>query len=155
MIINYTGQTIIVNLSQPLLGRSPEDHSLIKNYIPNEKSIILGDKQHADHNLTSKTNMYIMTENCTHSGHFAFSMMRSLPMDPIIYVGIKKGNDVIFSQSDLLPSDVDFGLAKLLDQSNFWVMLMNPLFFVILMFIIVFTVIIGATLSIWLIYHNL
>lgn len=136
MIINYTGQNIIVNVDE----LHNVDHSAIKNYLPNDESIILADGQSAEILVSRKTNIYILTENCNYSGHFSLKLM-TLPSDPIMYVGIRKGKNIQFSQSNLLPSDVDFGLARVLDQSSFWVMLLNPYYYTLLVFLIVVVII--------------
>ena len=130
MIVNYTGEVIIVNTSNKLV-----DYSDINNFLPNDKSIILGDGQQSE--FIPKKNIYIMTESCKYSGHFPLILFRGLPKDPIIYVGIKRDEVVWFSKDELFSSDVDFGLVKLIDQSSPWMMIFNPYYIIMISIILV------------------
>lgn len=131
MIVNYTGCTVIINTDD----KRDIDYSAIINYLPNKNSIILADKQQSE--FIPKSNVYIITEDCKYLGHFDMRMMNGLPEDPIIYVGIKKGESVQLSNKTALPSDVDFGLSRILDRSKFIIMILNPYYFSIISFIIV------------------
>jgi hypothetical protein len=142
MIVNYTGNNIIINTSDDVI-----DHSDINNFTPNSKSIILGDGDKAE--FIPKKHIYIITENCKHSGHFPMALHRSLPHDPIIYVGIKRDETVWFSKENLLLSDVDFGLVKTLDQSSPLLMIFNP-WYVIVFYIIIIMIIISIILTIYI-----
>lgn len=135
MIVNYTGTNIVINTD----NKYNIDYSEINNYLPNENSIILADGEKAE--FKPMANVYIITEDCQHLGHFMMSMMSSLPQDPIIYVGIKRGNQIWLSNSNALQSDVDFGLARVLDRSNPLIMYFNP-YYGILVYIILLTLII-------------
>lgn len=147
MIINYTGKTIIVNFDE----KSNHDYSLIENYSPNKSSIILADAQKAETKLTKNTNIYIMSEDCKYIGHFSMRMMQHLPTDPIIYVGIRKGEEVWLSHGGLYASDVDFGLAKTIDQSKGWIMFLNPFFFLTVTFILLIVMVVVTLVAVELI----
>ncbi len=134
MIVNYTGCTVIINTD----NKRDIDYSAINNYLPNENSIILADKQQSE--FVPMSNVYIITEDCKYLGHFDMRMMKNLPKDPIIYVGIKKGENVQLSNPKALPSDVDFGLTRILDRSMFIIMILNPYYFSIMSFIFVIIV---------------
>lgn len=138
MIVNYTGRTIIINTSE-----LRADHSNIFNYTPNKKSVILKDAQSANLKVGKNTNIYIITKDCMYLGHFPMNMMQALPDDPIMYVGLRKNNEVWMSR-DALPADVDFGLSRVVDQSQFWIIMLNPYFYLLFVFLvfIIYTVII-------------
>jgi hypothetical protein len=147
MIVNYTGKTIVVNTSD-----EDVDHSLIVNFEPNDKSLILGDGQQAEFILKKHT--YIMTEECSHSGHFPLVLFKHLPKDPIIYVGIKRDETVWLSKDDILASDIDFGLVKMLDQSSPILMVFSP-FYMILVFMIVILLVVSIALVIFIVSRKI
>jgi hypothetical protein len=142
MIVNYTGETIVVNTSN-----KDVDHSLIENFSPNDKSIILADTQQLE--FIPKKHTYIMTEKCTHSGHFPTVLFKSCPKDPIIYVGIKRDETVWLSKDDVLASDIDFGLVKMLNQSSPILMIFNP-FYVMIIYAILILIIISIVIVIYI-----
>jgi len=139
MIVNYTGETIIVNTSNKSV-----DHSDINNFLPNNKSVILGDGQRLE--FIPKKNIYIMSENCKYSGHFPLVLFRGLPKDPIIYVGLKRDEIIWFSRDEILASDIDFGLVRLINQSSPWIMIFNP-YYVIVFNIILVIIILSAVVT--------
>lgn len=132
MLANYTGKPIIINI---INGRVA-DHSDINNFSLKESSIVAQDCEQVAVAVTPQSNMYIMTQDCSHSGHFAFNMMRMLPKDPIIYVGIKKGYEIVFCKTNLFDSDIDFALGRMLNQSHPAIMLLNPYYFILILIFI-------------------
>jgi hypothetical protein len=134
MIFNYTGKKIIINTDE----KYGIDFSDIRNYMPKSDSIILADGESKKLLVNKLMNIYIITENCKNIGHFPVRLLGDLPQDPIIYVGLRKGNTIWMSNNQAFPSDVDFGLCKVVDQSKFWIMLLNPVYYFTLIFIIFF-----------------
>lgn len=143
MIVNYTGETIIINTND----KYGIDYSNIINYLPTKDSIILKDGQQSD--FEPKKNVFIVTNNCKYLGHFNMKLMNGLPEDPIIYVGIRKDEVIWLSNSNALPSDVDFGLSKIFDQSKLWLMFLNPLYYM-LFFTAIFLLIIAIVTAIYI-----
>lgn len=136
MIVNYSGSTIIINTSNEEV-----DYSDINNFLPNKTSVILGDTQQAE--FIPKKHTYILTEDCKYSGHFPKVLFKAAPSDPIIYVGIKRDEVVWFSKDDLLASDIDFGLVKLLNQSSPIMMIFHP-WYVMLVYVVIILLMISA-----------
>lgn len=130
MLTNYVNQTVIINTNT----YTKIDHSDIRNFIPNKDSIFLAPDQSTRMPISNKTNIYIITEDCKYLGHFFIGMM-DLPKDPIIYIGLTGNPNVILTAKNALPSDVDFGLARVLDQRNPLIMILNPYFYIVIVLI--------------------
>jgi len=140
-IYNYTPYNIVINIKNTEIL----DHSNLNNYKYHKGSIYLkSGKNKIFYNITKNSNLYIMSQNCKYFGHFPMNSYKLLP-NTVIYIGLVNGyEDIKFINANLVPSDINFGLAKLFDSSSKTLPLLNPyvyLVFIFILLIIIFFII--------------
>ena len=137
VIFNYTPYSIIVNIRHENIV----DHSDINNYKYYNYSIIIPkNERSANVHLRNSDNIYICSENCKFLGHFDM-MNYKLHDDFTIYVGLVINGKLVTTNPGAIPSDVNFGISREIDQSQFWVMLLNPYFYLTLIVMVIIIII--------------
>lgn len=132
VVTNYTPYPLIINI----VNRKVIDHSDISNYKLRPDSIILyPDQKIFTKAIDNDTNMYICSDNCKYIGHFGMTFYK-LTDTFLIHIGLVMNGKIILSNKDIVPSDVDFGLAHTINQSDPRLMLMNPYFYLLVVIIL-------------------
>lgn len=161
VIFNYTPYTIIVNIAKPRDPRlftgsnnespigggaiSPRDYSDINNYKIGPRSIIIPkDGRSPNIDFTPDDDIYICSDNGLFLGHFGMNYYKIHDFFTI-YVGLVINGTIHMTETGMVPSDVDFGLSKSIDQSQFWIMLMNPYFILVLILMVIVIIITYAS----------
>lgn len=136
-ITNYTPFTIIINIDQ----NTNQDHSNIENYKSSDQSIILVPNEKInDLALDKNSNLYICSENCRYLGHFNMFFIKIRP-NLSIYVGLVVNGQIVLTNKDAIPSDVDFAISRTIDQSDPKIMIMNPYFYLLIVIILLVLVV--------------
>ena len=133
---NYTPYVIVVNITE----RQTIDHSDINNFKMNPGSIIMQPKERIPQiRLTPQSNIYICSYDCRYLGHFTTAFFSNLP-DLNVYIGLVINGKIVMSEQNLVPSDVDFGIARTIDQSDPRLLLMSPYFILLVVIILLICV---------------
>lgn len=132
VITNYTPYAIIINI----VNRKVLDHSNILNYKLRDDSIVLQpDQKIFTQDINNNTDIYICSDNCKYLGHFGMTFYK-LADTFLIHVGLVMNGKIVLDNRDVVPSDVDFGLSRTINQSDPRLMLMNPYFYLLVVIIL-------------------
>lgn len=137
-ITNYTPYTLIINIK----NYKVDDHANIENYKLSEKSyILLPNAKIPNLGINKSSNIYVCSENCRYLGHFNMVFIKIRP-NLSIYIGVVMNGQIILSNQDAIPSDVDFGISRTIDQSDPKLMLMNPYFYLLIIIILLISILV-------------
>ena len=167
LLVNYTPYPIILNLSPSRGSRgqhnpignnpndnhpnitaaraptwAPPDHSDVNNFKIGPGSIVLqpGDRVEMT-DIGPKSDLYICSENCKYIGHFGMAFY-NITDNFLMHVGLVINGRIVFTDRDIVPADVNFGISRVIDQTDPRLMLLNPYFY--LLVVIILLVLIGV-----------